>query len=315
MSSSSGPSNLSTALKVTGAVVGAVAVATIGYAAVFDYRRRNDPIFRRRLAKEHKKVEKIAKHSEAVGKEQVANALKRALALVNAEKVPDSAEGKEQFFMEQVALGEQLAARSPEFYVASAISFYKALKVYPAPQELLMIYQKTQPAAVFDLVMELISLEINEATAAASASTSTAGPSAAAARESVGGAGSLPSDPLLEEVEPEKQQPQQAAKSEQPRQQAGTAAVSESGSAGEDSSPSSGGSFVHVETDAVVTPKGDVAAEETTTVVADLQAEVEGQGAAAVEDKVEVFAEAAAPAAASSEAPADKADPPEPVLA
>ncbi|GAA5977582.1 hypothetical protein JCM10908_005029 [Rhodotorula pacifica] len=299
--SSSSSSNLATALKVTGAVVGALAVATIGYAAVFDYRRRNDPAFRRKLLKEHKKAQKSVKHSEAVGKEQVVNALKRALALVNAEKVPDSAEGKEQFFMEQVALGEQLAARSPEFYVASAISFYKALKVYPAPQELLMIYQKTQPAAVFDLVMELISLEINEATAAASASINQQGAPSSSSR-----GGSLPSDPLLEEVEPEKSRTT-------------TAPVSESGSGGEDSSPSSGGSFVHVETDAVLTPKGDVEVEETIAVVADLEAEVEGQGAASVTGGAAAAEEASkteeAPVAPVAEASEDKADPPEPVLA
>lgn len=50
MSLPSTSSNLATALKVTGAVVGALAVATIGYAAVFDYRRRNDPAFRRKLS-------------------------------------------------------------------------------------------------------------------------------------------------------------------------------------------------------------------------------------------------------------------------
>lgn len=300
----SSSSNLATALKVTGAVVGALAVATIGYAAVFDYRRRNDPAFRRKLLKQQKKAQKNVQHSEAVGKEQVANALKRALALVNAEKVPDSPEGKEQFFMEQVALGEQLAARSPEFYVASAISFYKALKVYPAPQELLMIYQKTQPAAVFDLVMELISLEINEATAAATAS-SASGPRAGA------GAGSLPSDPLLEEVEPEKSRTT-------------TASVSESGSGAggdENSSPSSGGSFVHVETDAVLTPKGEVEIEETIAVVADLEAEVEGQGAASVPPAAATVAaaaegdEAETPVESVASATEDKADPPEPVLA
>lgn len=154
-----------------------------------------------------------------------------------------------------------------------------------------MIYQKTQPAAVFDLVMELISLEINEATAAASAS---AGPSRGA------GVGSLPSDPLLEEVEPEKQ----------PQQAGSTAPVSESGSGGEDSSPSSGGSFVHVETDAVVTPQGEVEVEETTAVVADL----EGQGADAAEEEEEEEKDEAAPAPVA-EASEDKADPPEPVLA
>lgn len=98
--------------------------------------------------------------------------------------VPVDVEGKEQYFMEQVGMGEQLAARSerqnthsllqvttqtltislsvclgPEFYVAAAIAFFKALKVYPAPHELIMIYQKTQPQAVFELVMELVTLE------------------------------------------------------------------------------------------------------------------------------------------------------------
>lgn len=192
------------------------------------------------------------------------------------------------------------AQTAPEFYVASAISFYKALKVYPAPQELLMIYQKTQPAAVFDLVMELISLEINEATAAATASTTTSGPRA--------GAGSLPSDPLLEEVEPEKSRTT-------------TASVSESGSGAENSSPSSGGSFVHVETDAVLTPKGEVEIEETIAVVADLEAEVEGQGAASVPPAATAVAaadeedEAETPVESVASATEDKADPPEPVLA
>lgn len=54
---------------------------------------------------------------------------------------------------------EFMITTGPEFHVASAISFYKALKVYPAPTELAMIYQKTQPASVFALVMELIALE------------------------------------------------------------------------------------------------------------------------------------------------------------
>ena len=48
---------------------------------------------------------------------------------------------------------------APDFYIPSALYFYKALKVYPAPAELAQIYQKTQPPAVFALVMELISLE------------------------------------------------------------------------------------------------------------------------------------------------------------
>jgi hypothetical protein len=46
-----------------------------------------------------------------------------------------------------------------EYFVAAAIAFYKALLVYPAPAELLGIYEKTQPPAVYSLVMELVHLE------------------------------------------------------------------------------------------------------------------------------------------------------------
>lgn len=56
-------------------------------------------------------------------------------------------------------LTELYVGTAPDFYVASAICFFKALKVYPAPAELAQIYQKTQPPAVFALVMELLSLE------------------------------------------------------------------------------------------------------------------------------------------------------------
>ncbi|KAK4046682.1 mitochondrial import receptor subunit tom20 [Microbotryomycetes sp. JL201] len=151
------------ALVTAGVLTGAV----VAYAAYFDYRRRNDPVFRKKLLKQQRKVEKIGKEQAqaeaAVGRAQVVQALKRAITLINQEQVPQDVEGREQFFLEQLAMGEQLAARSPEFYVAAAIAFFKALKVYPAPQELIMILQKTQPAAVFDLVMELITLEMSTA--------------------------------------------------------------------------------------------------------------------------------------------------------
>jgi len=59
-------------------------------------------------------------------------------------------------FMEQVATGEALFAQGPTYHVPAAIAFFKALKVYPAPVELVMIYQKAVPKEVFDLIMKLI---------------------------------------------------------------------------------------------------------------------------------------------------------------
>jgi mitochondrial import receptor subunit TOM20 len=45
-------------------------------------------------------------------------------------------------------------------YLDAALCFYKALKVYPNPVELIMIYQKTIPEAVFTLVYEMMSIEV-----------------------------------------------------------------------------------------------------------------------------------------------------------
>lgn len=212
--------------------------------------------------------------------------------------------------MEQVALGEQLAARcafpsslaprerpadphpprlkpAPEFYVASAISFYKALKVYPAPQELLMIYQKTQPPAVFDLVMELISLDLNSSAQQAARAEANA--------------------PILDLAgdDDEKKVQEQDEDEEEIEVGGRVAAASSSSEAakaptsdnGEESSPSSGGSFVHVETDTIVTPEGDVAAQATEAAVVDVPA--------AVVDAAEETVAAGL----------DKEDPPEPVAA
>jgi import receptor subunit TOM20 len=43
----------------------------------------------------------------------------------------------------------------------AAICFYKALKVYPAPAELVMVYQKTIPPEVFTLVMGMLSMDVS----------------------------------------------------------------------------------------------------------------------------------------------------------
>lgn len=47
--SSASSSSFSRAGKIALGVAGALTVATVAWAAVFDYRRRNDPAFRRKL--------------------------------------------------------------------------------------------------------------------------------------------------------------------------------------------------------------------------------------------------------------------------
>lgn len=83
---------------------------------------------------------------------------------IKAETVPTLAEEREQYFMQNVAAGEQLSTMGPAAYVTAALSFYRALRVYPSPVELIMIYQKTVPEPIFKLVMDLSSMEVSNTT-------------------------------------------------------------------------------------------------------------------------------------------------------
>ena len=69
--------------------------------------------------------------------------------------------------MQQVSIGEQLVAQGnavsittsfrcltlcsagEDFRLPAALSFFRALRVYPSPVELIMIYEKTVPGPVF----------------------------------------------------------------------------------------------------------------------------------------------------------------------
>ncbi|KAL8287342.1 hypothetical protein RQP46_003794 [Phenoliferia psychrophenolica] len=126
----------------------------VSYALYFDYRRRHDAVFRKQLAQKNQVVQKKAQQGQA----DTLAVLKRAVALIRAESY-DLGE-REQYFMEQVGLGEMAITQGPEYYVAAALAFFRALKSYPAPQDLLGIYRGTQPPAVFALVMELIRLDL-----------------------------------------------------------------------------------------------------------------------------------------------------------
>ena len=43
--------------------------------------------------------------------------------------------------------------------VEAALCFYKALKVYPQPKDLIAIYDKTVPKPVIDVLAEMIALD------------------------------------------------------------------------------------------------------------------------------------------------------------
>jgi import receptor subunit TOM20 len=110
----------------------AIAAGLAAYAVYFDYKRRNDVDFRRKLSmsfifsyialsnwshveKDRKRVRQSQAQevgqAEALGASHAA--LKEALRVIRNEEAPKNSEEKEGYFMTQVGMGEQLATRGP----------------------------------------------------------------------------------------------------------------------------------------------------------------------------------------------------------
>lgn len=135
------------------------ATAIVGYAVYFDYNRRNSPEFRKSLKKKSIKQKKIAAKEEAETKKSKVEAIKKALNDdLEANPVPTALDKKEEFFMQQVALGEQLAVQ-PDKKIDAALCFYKALVVYPNPTDILGIYQRSVPEDVYEMVIIMIAVK------------------------------------------------------------------------------------------------------------------------------------------------------------
>lgn len=136
-----------------------LATTFVGYAACFDYKRRSSPEFRKNLKKRALKSEKESKikasESNKLELQQVKAALQADLA---ANPIPTDLAEKEKFFMEQVALGEEIASKS-NLRIDAAICFYKALAVYPNPTDILGIYQRSIPEDVYKIVVMMIAVQ------------------------------------------------------------------------------------------------------------------------------------------------------------
>lgn len=152
----------STTVAVAGATV---ASGLLAYAVYFDYKRRHDIDFRKQLRKDKKRVDKQTAQSnidDSAAISPTTDQLRAALAKVQQESLPTTPQEKEHYFMTQVSLGEQLTAQGPAFNLPSALAFYRALRVYPSPVELIVLYEKTVPPAVFKIVMELMNLDVQK---------------------------------------------------------------------------------------------------------------------------------------------------------
>ncbi|TIA90211.1 hypothetical protein E3P99_01686 [Wallemia hederae] len=149
----------------------AAATAVVGfasYAVYFDYKRRNDTEFRKSLKKAAVKQGKAEKAAAEKGAKEMQVAIKAAVLEANVEveafkRSVTGAEQGEAYFMQNVGNGEVLASMGPESALKAATAFFKALKVYPSPVELLMIYERTVPPHIFQLVMQMTSQEVANA--------------------------------------------------------------------------------------------------------------------------------------------------------
>ncbi|OAA68389.1 mitochondrial import receptor subunit [Niveomyces insectorum RCEF 264] len=140
------------------ASVAAVATGLVAYALYFDHRRRTQPGFRRQLRRNERlqaRAEKEQAQQETVKQREV---IKLAVDLAKAEGFPSSVEEKEAFFLDQVSKGEALASDATKG-IESALHFYKALKVYPTPGDLIRIYDQTVSKSILDVLAEMIAVD------------------------------------------------------------------------------------------------------------------------------------------------------------
>lgn len=135
-----------------------VATGIIAYAVYFDYRRRNDPQFRKQLKKDLKRQAKAAKESAEIQIALQRKAIRVAVEEVKREGFPTDVEEREAYFMQEIAKGEGLSAEGSASKEA-ALCFYKALKVYPSQPDLITIYDKTVPKAILDILAEMIAAD------------------------------------------------------------------------------------------------------------------------------------------------------------
>ncbi|KAI4869577.1 mitochondrial import receptor subunit tom-20 [Hypoxylon rubiginosum] len=138
----------------------AVTAATglLAYVIYFDYQRRADPDFRRNLRREERRRARVEKEVAVQETKQKREDIHGAVTLALKEGFPVGTNEKEQFFMSHVQQGETLGM-DPSKTVDAALAFYKALKVYPQPGDLISIYDKTVEKRVLDVLAEMIAYD------------------------------------------------------------------------------------------------------------------------------------------------------------
>jgi len=143
---------------VAAITVGTLVTGFLAYAVYFDHRRRNDPEFRKQLKRESKRTARAAQEDAEAGAKEQKKAIREAVERANEEGFPKDPEEVEAYFMQEVAQGEGMCQQGGD-PVEAALCFYRALKVYPNPRELISIYDKTVPKPVLDILADMIAVD------------------------------------------------------------------------------------------------------------------------------------------------------------
>jgi import receptor subunit TOM20 len=80
------------------------------YAVYFDYKRRNDPTFRKELKKQSKRQARVAKEAAEANTIRQRQAIAAAVEEAKEEGFPTDVEEREAYFMQEVARGEGLSS-------------------------------------------------------------------------------------------------------------------------------------------------------------------------------------------------------------
>ncbi|EAA32584.1 hypothetical protein GE21DRAFT_5651 [Neurospora crassa] len=148
----------SQAVTYTTAAVAAVATGFLAYAVYFDYKRRNDPEFRRQLRRSARRQARQEKEYAELSQQAQRQRIRQMVDEAKEEGFPTTSDEKEAYFLEQVQAGEILG-QDPTKAIDASLAFYKALKVYPTPGDLISIYDKTVAKPILDILAEMIAYD------------------------------------------------------------------------------------------------------------------------------------------------------------
>ncbi|KXS17885.1 hypothetical protein M427DRAFT_54135 [Gonapodya prolifera JEL478] len=189
------PSDTATVRNVLFAATAVVAAGVVAYALYFDYQRRNDPNFRRKLKAQRKKAavdQKLRAEQKAAAEKQqreadpasvlagpgsglpagvghqpfaaaktvderaeAANKIVLAMEEDKEDPLPANPADFELYCKNHILQGELLFRQGPQYYDVSAVAFFKALIVYERPMDLLMILQRSIPEEVLISILDL----------------------------------------------------------------------------------------------------------------------------------------------------------------